>query len=176
MLCLVALVFRPERLADLVDRLPFEVPEHERRAFHPRSATTSRRVTRSCTSVLSIRRSGERLCRPGRARRRRIDRGRPRRGPLRGAAAIESDRSSSSPRCDAATCRNSPATRNGSAACMPSRKSPGRRLPRPAGAGHPVREPVDSAAVALDERAKSFAISVAGQRDGGGVRLRHPVA
>jgi hypothetical protein len=29
--------------------------------------------------------------------------------------------------------------------------------------------------MALDERTESFAISVAGQRDGGGVRLRHPV-
>ena len=43
-------------------------------------------------------------------------------------------------------------------------------------AGHPVRQPIDSAAVALHERPKSFAISVAGQRDGGGVRLRHPIA
>ena len=43
-------------------------------------------------------------------------------------------------------------------------------------AGHPVREPVDSAAMALDERPKSFAISVAGECDGGGVRLRHPIA
>jgi hypothetical protein len=30
--------------------------------------------------------------------------------------------------------------------------------------------------VALHERAKSLAISVASQRDGGGVRLRHPIA
>src|SRR5262245_12835729 len=44
------------------------------------------------------------------------------------------------------------------------------------GAGHTVGEPIDSAAVALDERSKGFAISVAGQRDGGGVRLRHPIA
>jgi hypothetical protein len=43
-------------------------------------------------------------------------------------------------------------------------------------AGHPVRQPKDSAAVALDQSAKSFAISVASQRDGGGVRLRHPIA
>ena len=41
-------------------------------------------------------------------------------------------------------------------------------------AGHTVREPVDGAAVTLDERSKSFAISIAGQRDGGGVRMRHP--
>ena len=43
-------------------------------------------------------------------------------------------------------------------------------------AGHPVRQPVDSAAVALDERPKRLAVSVARQRDGGGVRLRHPIA
>ena len=43
-------------------------------------------------------------------------------------------------------------------------------------AGHPVRQPVDSAAVALDERPERFAVSVARQRDRGGVRLRHPIA
>ena len=41
-------------------------------------------------------------------------------------------------------------------------------------AGHPVRQPEDGAAVALHERPEGFAISIAGQRDGGGVRLRHP--
>jgi hypothetical protein len=39
-----------------------------------------------------------------------------------------------------------------------------------------VSEPVDSAAVALNERPESIAIPVAGQRDSSGVRLRHPVA
>ena len=43
-------------------------------------------------------------------------------------------------------------------------------------AGHAVREPEDSTAVALHESAESLAISVASQRDGGGVRLRHPIA
>ena len=38
-------------------------------------------------------------------------------------------------------------------------------------AGHPVRHPIDSPAVALHERPKGLAISVAGQRDGGGVTL-----
>jgi hypothetical protein len=42
-------------------------------------------------------------------------------------------------------------------------------------AGHSMREPVDSAPVALHERTESLTISVAGQRDGGGVRLRHPI-
>ena len=42
-------------------------------------------------------------------------------------------------------------------------------------AGHPVGQPVDSTAMALDERTESLAISVARQRDGGGVRLRHPI-
>ena len=41
-------------------------------------------------------------------------------------------------------------------------------------AGHPVRKPVDGAAMAIHERMESFAVSVAGQRDGCGVRLRHP--
>ncbi len=41
-------------------------------------------------------------------------------------------------------------------------------------AGHPVRESIDGTAVTLDKRPESFAISIAGQRDGGGVRLRHP--
>jgi hypothetical protein len=39
-----------------------------------------------------------------------------------------------------------------------------------------VRQAKDGAAVALNQSAKSFAISVASQRDGGGVRLRHPIA
>jgi hypothetical protein len=42
-------------------------------------------------------------------------------------------------------------------------------------AGHPVRDPKDSPAMALDECPKGFAISVASQRDGGGIRLRHPI-
>jgi hypothetical protein len=37
-----------------------------------------------------------------------------------------------------------------------------------------VRQAEDSPPVALDEHPESLAISVAGQRDGGGVRLRHP--
>jgi hypothetical protein len=41
---------------------------------------------------------------------------------------------------------------------------------------HSMRDPIDGAAVALNQRAKSFAITVAGQRDGGGVRMRHPIA
>ena len=43
-------------------------------------------------------------------------------------------------------------------------------------AGHAVREAEDGAAMALYERLKSFAVPVAGQRDGVGVRLRHPIA
>ena len=43
-------------------------------------------------------------------------------------------------------------------------------------AGHPVRQPEDSAAMAFHKRAESLAISVARQRDGGGVRMRHPIA
>ena len=41
-------------------------------------------------------------------------------------------------------------------------------------AGHPVRKTVDGPAVTVHERPESFAIAVAGQRDSGGVRLRHP--
>ena len=43
-------------------------------------------------------------------------------------------------------------------------------------ARHPVRQPIDSPAVALDERPERVAISVPRQRDGGDLRLRHPIA
>jgi hypothetical protein len=41
-------------------------------------------------------------------------------------------------------------------------------------AGHAVREPVDSPAVSVHERPEGFAISIARERDSGGVRMRHP--
>ena len=41
-------------------------------------------------------------------------------------------------------------------------------------ARHPVREPVDSPAVTVDQGPEGVAVTVAGQRDGGGVRIRHP--
>jgi hypothetical protein len=45
-----------------------------------------------------------------------------------------------------------------------------RRTPR-----HAVRQPVDGPTVAFHELPEGFAVAVAGQRDGGGVRLRHPI-
>jgi hypothetical protein len=43
-------------------------------------------------------------------------------------------------------------------------------------AGHPMRQPEDSPAMALDEHPERFAIPASRQRDGGDVRLRHPIA
>ena len=71
-------------------------------------------------------------------------------------------------------CRNWPATRNGPIAGTPSESLLDDIFRVLRSAGHPVRKTVDGPAVTVHERPESFAIAVAGQRDSGGVRLRHP--
>ena len=41
-------------------------------------------------------------------------------------------------------------------------------------AGHAMRQTEDGAAVALHEAPEGFAVTIAGERDSGGVRMRHP--
>jgi hypothetical protein len=41
-------------------------------------------------------------------------------------------------------------------------------------AGHPVRKPIHGTAMTVDERPEGLAVTVPRQRDGSGVRLRHP--
>jgi len=41
-------------------------------------------------------------------------------------------------------------------------------------AGHPMGQPVDRPAVAIDQASEGLAVAAAGEGDGGGIRLRHP--